>query len=41
MKEWRFKEIKKYIPLIYADAGRKKDDPCWQFVSGVYFAKSL
>ena len=35
MKEWRFKEIKKYKLMIYADAGRKKDDPWWQFVSGV------
>lgn len=35
MKEWRFKEIKKYIPMIYADNSRKNDDPWWQFVSGV------
>ena len=35
MKEWRFKEIKKFLPMIFADHGRKNDNPWWQIVSGI------
>ncbi len=35
MKEWRFKEIKKFIPMIHADTGRKENDPWWQIVSAI------
>ena len=35
MKEWRFKEIKKLIPMIYADPGRKDSDPWWQIINAV------
>ena len=32
MKEWRFKDIQKFIPMMYVDVGRNYDDLWWQIV---------
>ena len=35
MEEWRFKETKKFVPMIHADVGRKENNPWWQIVSAI------
>ena len=31
MKEWRFKEIKQFVPQVMEDESMKEDDDWWQF----------
>ena len=35
MRLWRFKEIKRYIPLIMEDKNKKDNDDWWRFTSRV------
>ena len=35
MKEFRFLEINRFIPFLFADVSKQAEDPWWQFSSGI------
>ena len=35
IKKFRFMEIKRYIPFIFANESKWTSDPWWQFIDGV------
>ena len=35
IKEFRFLEIKRFIPFLFADVSKQAEDPWWQFSPGI------